>query len=152
MSRGLGKLQRDLLEILEVNTGEIDTLTLAALAYQAEPGVTTLYRDRITDAHHAAVRRALRNLHKRGLVVELGRRYRCNCCHWASLKDGLPMRLRYLRDVTMLSSRFGSGTRAEAEARATEMVEIQERMKQLGIELTDRPSRTLPQIATEAAV
>jgi hypothetical protein len=131
MSRGLGKLQRDLLETLEQNTSEIDTLTLAALVYQANSGVTTLYRDLITDAQHAAVRRALRNLHKRGLVIELGRRYRNNCCHWATLKVGLPAQLDRLQ---FMATGYGirSSPAKAAKVRA-EIVAIQERMKQLGI-------------------
>jgi hypothetical protein len=131
MSRGLGKLQRNLLEILEDLTGEIDTLTLAAIAYQAKPGVTTLYRDRITDAQHAAVRRAMRNLHKRALVVELGRRRDCNCCHWASLKVGLPKQLRWLQIRTSGFDVQSSPAKA-AKIRA-EIAETQERMKQLGM-------------------
>jgi hypothetical protein len=142
MSRGLGKLQRDLLETLEQNTSEIDTLTLAALVYQANSGVTTLYRHLITDAQHAAVRRALRNLHKRGLVVELGRRYRNNCCHWATLKVGLPAQLDRLQSMAT-----GYGIRsspAKAAKIRAEIAETQERMKQLGIEPKDRPSGANP--------
>jgi hypothetical protein len=130
MSRGLGKLQRELLAILEDNDKELDTLTLAAVAYQAKPGVTTRYRARITDAHHAAVRRALRNLHKRGLVVELGRRRNCNCCHWASLKFGLPKQLRWLQ---LRSTGFDHQAPAKAAATAAKIAAIQERMKQLGL-------------------
>lgn len=120
MSRGLGKLQRELLEILDENTIEIDTITLAAIAYQAKAGETALFRDRVTDAQHVAVRRALRNLHSRDLVVELGRRRDCNRCHWASLKTGLPKRLRVLRAF---------------DPRSAEIPMLQARMKQLGIEV-----------------
>jgi hypothetical protein len=132
MSRGLGKLQRDLLAILEENDKSIDTITLTALAYQDNPEAV-VYEDRVTDAQHAAVRRALRNLHKRGLVVDLTRHTRDGRRYWASLKVGLPARLHNLQLIKSMSAAFRSGTRAEAEARATEMVAIQERMKQLGL-------------------
>jgi hypothetical protein len=132
MSRGLGKLQRDLLAILEENDKSIDTITLTALAYQDNPEAV-VYEDRVTDAQHAAVRRALRNLHKRGLVVDLTRHTRDGRRYWASLKVGLPARLHNLQLINSMSAAFRSGTRAEAEARATEMVAIQERMKQLGL-------------------
>jgi hypothetical protein len=131
MSRGLGKLQRDLLETLEANTSEIDTLTLAALAYQAKPGVTVLRRDLVSNAQHTAVRRALRNLHKQGLVVELGRRRDCYCCHWASLKVGLPEQLRWLQIRT--SGFDVRSSPAKAAKIKAEIAEIQERMKQLGL-------------------
>jgi hypothetical protein len=124
MSRGLGKLQRDLLEILEESDQEINTITLAAIAYRIQPDETG-FRG-INDAQHAAVRRALRGLHKRGLVVELGRRHRCNRCHWASLKVGLPYQLSILRMFN---------------PRSAEIPAIQVRMKDLGISPTSDPSK-----------
>jgi hypothetical protein len=134
MSRGLGKLQRDLLETLEETDKSIDTITLAALAYQVNPGATTVMDpDLVTDAHHAAVRRALRSLHKRGLVVDMLRHTSDGRRYWASLKVGLPVRLHYLQNSYAMSLAFGGATRAEAEARMTEIVAIQKRMNQLGM-------------------
>jgi hypothetical protein len=139
MSRGLGKLQRDLLEILEETDKSIDTITLAAIAYQVEPDVPTIMdRDLVTDAHHAAVRRALRSLHKRGLVVALMRHTSDGRRHWASPRVGLPVRLRYLQnryDSYTMALAYGVATRTEAEAEVwmMEIVAIQERMKELGM-------------------
>jgi hypothetical protein len=142
MSRGLGKLQRELLETLEGTDKAIDTITLAAIAYQAEPGAA-MDRDLVTDAHHAAVRRALRSLHKRGLVVDLMRHASDGRRHWASPRVGLPVRLRYLKnrcESYAMALSYGCNTRAEAEAWKVKMetgmmeiVAIQERMKQLGM-------------------
>jgi hypothetical protein len=137
MSRGLGKLQRDLLETLEQSDKSIDTITLAAIAYQVEPDAPTIMdRDLVTDAHHAAVRRALRNLHKRGLVVDLMRHDSNGRRQWASPKVGLPIRLRYLQnglECCVINAAFGDDTRAEVEAKMTEIATIQERMKELGL-------------------
>ena len=135
MSRGLGKLQRDLLETLEQSDKSIDTISLAAIAYQAEPAAA-MDRDLVTDAHHAAVRRALRNLHKRGLVVDLMRHTSDGRRHWASLKVGLPVLLRYRQnglELDMMSAAFGGSTRAGMEAKMMEIAAIKERMKQIGI-------------------
>jgi hypothetical protein len=119
MSRGLGKLQRDLLETLEENNKSIDTLTLAALVYDVQPDANGVHR--INNAQHTAVRRAMRNLHKRGLVVDLERPHSDARRYWASIKAGLPARLHYLRIF---------------HPRAPEIAAIQERMKQLGISPT----------------
>ena len=130
MTRGLGKLQRDLLEILEESTEKLSTITLAAIAYRVQPDEIG-FRG-INDAQHVAVRRALRGLYKRGLVTELGRRrHRDNRRYWASLKVGLPERLEELRFFSRGFAVRSSPTKA-AEVRA-EMIEIQERIKQLGI-------------------
>jgi hypothetical protein len=130
MSRGLGKLQRELLTILEESDKATDTITLAADAYRVEPDVNGFRR--VTDAQHAAVRRALCSLHRRGLVVELGRhRHRDNRRYWASLKAGLPDRLRIFQSE---ATGFGiQSSPARAAAVAAEIATIQKRMKQLGI-------------------
>jgi hypothetical protein len=52
MSRGLGKLQRDLLKNLEEGDKTLDTLTLAADAYRVEPDANGCRG--VTDAQHAA--------------------------------------------------------------------------------------------------
>jgi hypothetical protein len=148
MSRGLGKLQRELLETLEENAFEIDTLTLAAVAYRLQRDARGSYG--ISNAQHTAVRRALCNLHKQGLVVELGRKSYCNRCHWASLKVGLPKQLRWLQfRTTGFDVRSSPAKAAKIKA---DIAETLERMKQLGIEQTDRPSAAQPQSPADAAV
>jgi hypothetical protein len=119
MSRGLGKLQRDLLAILEENDKSIDTITLTALAYQDNPEAV-VYEDRVTDAQHATVRRALRNLHKRGLVVDLTRHTRDGRRYWASLKSRRP---------PLLGVAQGRTTRPTAQSSAHQLDErcVQER-------------------------
>jgi hypothetical protein len=83
MSKGIGGLQRALLAALQEH-GCLNTLDAARHAYKIEPcdtvdGVPQYYID---DAQHAATRRALAGLVKRGLIVKPGGRGR------AQLPDG----------------------------------------------------------------
>jgi len=73
MSRGLGRVERDILTLLERNT-HLSAPVLSALIYQ-EPATVSQY---------SAVRRALARLQKRGLVVKLGSLFhgeRCSCAN-----------------------------------------------------------------------
>ena len=76
MSRGLGKIQRDCLEVFKLNDGELlDSIQVA---------IGVVCRDTITDSELASVRRALRKLAKAGLVVDMARRgWASNTRHWA---------------------------------------------------------------------
>ena len=70
MSRGIGKVQSELLRILE-REDRLDTFQLAALVYQVkadEHGRTILTRSQLT-----AIRRGLQGLLKRGRIEEFGR-------------------------------------------------------------------------------
>jgi hypothetical protein len=69
MSRGIGELQQALLAAIQ-DRGCIDTLVVARCAYKLGR------RAAVSDAQHAATRRALAGLAKRGLVVHLGRHFR----------------------------------------------------------------------------
>jgi hypothetical protein len=64
MGKGIGELQRALLAAIQ-ERGCIDTLEAARDAYKLGP------RAAVSDAQHAATRRALAGLAKRGLVVHL---------------------------------------------------------------------------------
>jgi hypothetical protein len=84
MSKGIGGLQRALLAAIQEH-GCINTLEVARHAYKIEPcdtvdGVPYHY---INDAQHAATRRALAGLAKRGLIVNLGRGFRDLGGSWA---------------------------------------------------------------------
>jgi hypothetical protein len=69
MSKGIGELQQALLAAIQ-DRGCIDTLEAARAAYKLGPRAT------VNEAQHAATRRALAGLAKRGLVVHLGRHFR----------------------------------------------------------------------------
>jgi hypothetical protein len=74
MSKGIGGLQRALLAAIQEH-GCLDTLRAARHAYGVEPSdvVDGEPYHVISDAQHAATRRALGGLARRGLVVNLAR-------------------------------------------------------------------------------
>ena len=74
MSRGLGKIQRMCLEVLTEQGKRLDSIEIAERA---------LGKDVINDSEHASFRRALRKLSAKGLVVDMGRRFRFGRRHWA---------------------------------------------------------------------
>jgi len=78
MSRGHGRIEREILALLAVNR----TMTapiLAAFVYQDEPGSQP-----ITRAQLSAVRRALSKLQKSDEVVKLGNMFQNERCSYAS--------------------------------------------------------------------
>lgn len=91
MSQGLGWLQRAVLSVLDAEDRRVDTFEIAATVYSVQ-------RDEdgnrwITDAQHAAVRRALASLAKQGRAVRLSRRYAVNGRgngrrYWANARCG----------------------------------------------------------------
>jgi hypothetical protein len=71
MSRGLGQIQRQMLQILRKRRSAIGTADLGRLVY--------LERD-LAPAQRVAAWRALDGLEVRGLVVH---QLRSGCCYWA---------------------------------------------------------------------
>jgi hypothetical protein len=92
MSRGMGKVQRIALAILEASEEPIETFTIAADVY----AVPKSDRRLVTPAQVVATLRALRSLERSGKIAKTGRRYRVNREHWASKKvaDALSDRWR----------------------------------------------------------
>jgi hypothetical protein len=84
MSKGGGGLQRALLAVIQEH-GCLNTLEAARRAYKVKPCDTVdgVPYHIINDAQHAATRRALAGLAKRGLVVNLGRHFRDPGGSWA---------------------------------------------------------------------
>jgi hypothetical protein len=82
VSRGHGRIQRRLLEILEHAT-QADTFTLASAVYDIKPndGVKM-----ISEAQLVAVRRALAGLAKEGKVFDCGRRFRDGRRRWSNVR------------------------------------------------------------------
>ena len=64
MSRGLGTVQRQALDVLSAAGGMLDSIAVAARVYGHDP---------VTLSEAVSVRRALRTLAKAGQVSELGR-------------------------------------------------------------------------------
>ena len=82
MSRGPGAVQRRLLDLLEGQDRLIDTIELAALAFNVQPNEAG--QSVVADAQVVSVRRALGKLAKEGKVVDLGRHWRDGRRRWAS--------------------------------------------------------------------
>jgi hypothetical protein len=72
MSRGHGKLQRELLALIRA-IKQLDTFQLCALAYRVEPNANG--EKLVNDTQLAAVRRALSSLAREGLIVGWHRGY-----------------------------------------------------------------------------
>jgi hypothetical protein len=87
MSRGLGWLQRTVLQILEAQDRRMDTFEITATTYSVEQDADGNRRWG-TDAQHTAVRRALRRLAKQGKAVKLGRGYIRSRRYWANARFG----------------------------------------------------------------
>lgn len=100
MSRGLGKVQRMCLDVLDKQESTLDSIEIAGRA---------LDKCEINDSEHVSFRRALRKLADRGLVVDMGRGFRDGRRHWA-LPD---VARRYFERVEV-----AFGRRAAMEAKA----------------------------------
>lgn len=81
MSRGHGRVEASILEILNGSSQEWSVLALAVAVY-GDP------TEAVSSVHVAAVRRALSNLHRQGKAFSIGRRY-AN----APYGEGLPVKV-----------------------------------------------------------
>jgi len=81
MSRGDGKIMRDLLVVLNAEDRFIDTFELARRVYQVQPDEEGMHW--MNDAQLVAVRRALNRLAAQGKIVKR-RGYHNGRAHWAN--------------------------------------------------------------------
>jgi hypothetical protein len=84
LSRGMGWLQRKVLEILQSKDRLFDTFEITATVFEIE-------RDKhdnrwVTDAQHAAVRRTLAGLVRQNKALSLGRRWPDGRQRWANIQ------------------------------------------------------------------
>jgi len=100
MSRGFGWLERAVLDLLHRNE-HMAAPELAAIAYAADaPDAPPAAPERVpppTAAQQQAVRRALSNLQKRGLVVKLGHLFNGERCSYADREHALLIARKYVR-------------------------------------------------------
>lgn len=89
MSRGLGKIQTEVLDILRTHPRGMDTIELADRVYHGFRRVSK-YHKLAKPKHEVAVRRALAGLAKKGLVIRLGLRpsgrFHIRRCHWRATR------------------------------------------------------------------
>lgn len=83
MSKGLGRIERDILTVLQ--TRPMATVSIVIAVYGIEvPAASWRYeQDFITDAQHSAVRRALATLKRKGMVEASDRHWRRSQRHWS---------------------------------------------------------------------
>lgn len=77
MGRGLGIVQKKILDALATRGGLMDSIEIAAIA---------LGKDQISDSEHVSFRRALRNLADKGKIIDLGRGWTDGRKRWATPK------------------------------------------------------------------
>ena len=79
MSKGIGKLQREIIELFENNMHLMfDSLEITAIVHELNAVAT------VTESQAVSTRRALRGLAKRKLIVDMGRGWRDGRRRWAT--------------------------------------------------------------------
>src|SRR5918995_5306449 len=105
MSRGHGRLQQDLLRLLDENPRALDTFTLAASVYGCSPNADG--RMLVNDAQLVAVRRAMAGLVKQGKAFDLGRHWHAGRRHWAGERYGLYCTIRRMQMLNTQDAALG---------------------------------------------
>ena len=102
VSKGLGAVQRRILERLNSERRLFDTFELAADAFCIEPD--DLGRRLVTDSAVVSTRRALENLPRKRLAFSFGRAWRDGRQRWASEVTGLLHQFRALQELSLHQS------------------------------------------------
>ena len=87
MSKGHGRVERAVLEMLKLNN-QMGAPALAAMVYRTDAELQTGERF-VSNAERAAVRRALASLQKQGLVVKLGNMFHGERCSYANRENAV---------------------------------------------------------------
>jgi hypothetical protein len=131
MSRGLGRVERAILDFLEKQETDHDTYVIAAIAFAKEPDEAG--RILLSDAELAATRRALAKLKRIGKVYDLGRASPDGRRRWCNERIGLRATIRRMQVENMTDPRFRDA--ATMTARIHEMLPLLRRAKELGVEI-----------------
>jgi hypothetical protein len=127
MSRGNGRIQRDLIVALEKQDRLVDTFELAADVYGVEPNSDGVLL--VTDAMVTSVRRALRKLAAEGRVFRITRGSNKRG-YWTNERLGLWYTIRSMQ-IEMLGFRETS----DATAHAARMLPLINRAHALGVDI-----------------
>jgi hypothetical protein len=139
MSRGLGRIQRDIVANLENKTKEVDTFDLAAEIYGLEPDSEN--RIILNDAQLVSIRRALVNLAAAGKIFKVWRGHNKRA-YWANERLGL---WHTIRSMQQMSVHIGhTRPRAELQAHIDRMLPLIIRAGELSVDLGPRPQSTGP--------
>lgn len=133
MSKGHGRVQRRLLEILNSEDRVCETFALTALVFEALPGPegATL----LTAAQVVATRRALRKLADDRRIFDMG--YLGRRKVWASERVGLPLKFAEMqRENLAIATSDPSRAAENMRTRLEEMQPLRARAEELGVNLT----------------
>ncbi len=101
MSRGPGSVERCLQAILETADRPLDTIELAARAFDAAPTADGYVL--VTEAQVVSVRRALGRLKRKGKAFDLGREFRDGRRRWASGRQNVATSTKSDRAIARLA-------------------------------------------------
>jgi hypothetical protein len=125
MSRGFGKIERAILDVLEKDDRLVDTFTLAAIAFGLAACDGKIV---VTDAQLVSVRRALRSLEARGKAFAVMRGHNKRA-YWANERLGLWHAVRQGQQRTADLA----GDPASLRQHADRLVPLIKRANELGI-------------------
>ena len=138
MSKGHGRLQRRLLQILSSQDRPVETFVLAAAVFDVPPGPDGVCR--LTDTQIVATRRALHRLAREGSVIDLG--YGGRRKVWASERVGLPLKIHPMQHENAVTASGRDQERALEilDRRLDEMRPLIKRATELGIMPEQQPA------------
>jgi hypothetical protein len=140
MSRGLGRIQRDIVANLENKTKLVDTFDLAAEIYGLEPDSDN--RIILNDAQLVSIRRALVKLSASGKIFKVMRGHNKRA-YWANERLGLWHTVRWMQQMSVHIGHTRG--RAELQAHIGRMLPLIERAGELSVDLGPRPPSKGPQ-------
>jgi hypothetical protein len=129
MSKGHGKLQRRLLEILDASRA-FETFELTAQVFAVRPDEHG--RIIVTATQVVAVRRALQKLAHEGVIYDLG--YGGRRKVWANERLGLRVKIRMLQEQNARDRDAGKMDFADFKRRVAAMTPLTKRAEELGVD------------------
>ena len=138
MSKGHGRVQRRLLQILGSQNRSVETFVLAAAVFDVPPGPDGVCR--LTDTQITATRGALQRLAREGSIIDLG--YGGRRKVWASERVGLPLKIRAMQNENLVIASGRDRERALEilDRRLDEMRPLIKRATELGIMPGQQPA------------
>jgi hypothetical protein len=136
MSKGPGRIQRQIVAALDGHAGVLDTFGIAAAVYAVRRRKGVAW---VTDAQLTSVRRALRGLQRTGTIYRIGRGKRLM---WANERVGLWVTIGDMRQTSVALA--SDGDRAGLLAHAEAMLPLITHAHALGVNID---SKTPPSAA-----
>jgi hypothetical protein len=130
MSRGHGRIQRDIIANLEKRDKLVDTFDLAADVFQLQPDSDG--RILLNDAQLVSIRRALVKLAGNGIIFKVMRGHNKRA-YWANERLGLWHTVRSMQQMSVLIGQTRS--RGELQAHIERMLPLICRAQELSIDL-----------------